>query len=76
MSSPTRSKEMRTQDSLHASSQHAVGAVLEDTTSSARDKGRMQLAPQRLSRLQCQIPHLCGSDRKPEDVPRRLSSEG
>ena len=39
MSSPTRSEETHTQDSLYASSQHAVGAVHEDTESSARDKG-------------------------------------
>ena len=31
MYSPIRSEETRTQDSLHASSQHAVGAVLEET---------------------------------------------
>ena len=38
---PTRSDETHSQDSLHTSSQHAVGAVLEDTASVARDKGHI-----------------------------------
>ena len=39
MSSPAQSEDTRSQDSYHASSQHAVGAALEDTASSARKKG-------------------------------------
>ena len=39
MSSLTRSEEMRSHYSVHASSQHAVGAILENTASSTRDKG-------------------------------------
>ena len=39
MSFPAHSEDTRTQDSYHASSQHAVGAALEDSASSARRKG-------------------------------------
>ena len=42
MPSPTQySDETHSQDCPHASSQHAVGAVFEDTTSSAYDKGHV-----------------------------------
>ena len=71
MSSPT--EEMRMQDSLRASSQHTVGAALEDTTTSMPRGGQMlgssttisSRVPNSKFAQVCALSHLCSVSPRP-----------